>query len=68
MIYVNPGRFIGVLGLVLLLKCNCIARVMIVTDAIYCDDCKLFIVLAKADITPTTDQLPSADVAVPPGL
>jgi hypothetical protein len=51
-IYVNPSPIVIVMSPVLLLKCSWVARVMIVTDAVDCDDCKPFIVLAKEDIAP----------------
>jgi hypothetical protein len=49
----NPCSLIGILRSVLLLECRGITRIMIVTNSIDCNGGKIFVFLAKADVTPS---------------
>jgi hypothetical protein len=46
--------FIGILCSVLLLECRGVTCIMIVTTSIDCNDGKLFVFLAKTDVTPSS--------------
>jgi hypothetical protein len=45
---------IGILCSVLLLECRGVTRIMIVTNSIDCNDGKLFVILAKTDVPPSS--------------
>jgi hypothetical protein len=77
-IYLNSRRIISILCPVLLLECSCVAHIAVVTNAVDCDYCKLFVILANTDVTPASHparyfpdrrtclaQCPNAAVAVP---
>jgi hypothetical protein len=49
----NSCSIIGILCSVLLLECRGVTRIMIVTNSIDCNDGKLFVFLAKTDVTPS---------------
>jgi hypothetical protein len=53
-IYLNSCRLISILRPVLLLGCRYVARVAVVTNTVDCDYCKLFVILAKAYVTPSS--------------
>jgi hypothetical protein len=48
----NSFSLIGILCSVLLLECRGVTRIMIVTNSIDYNDGKLFVFLAKTDVTP----------------
>jgi hypothetical protein len=52
--YLISCRLISILRPVLLLECHCVTHVAIVTNTVDCDYCKLFVILAKTDVTPSS--------------
>jgi hypothetical protein len=50
----NSCILIGILCSVLLLECRGVTRIMIVTNSIDCNDGKLFVILAKTYVTPSS--------------
>jgi hypothetical protein len=50
-INLNSCSLIGILCSVLLLECRGVTRITIVTNSIDCNDGKLFVILAKTDVT-----------------
>jgi hypothetical protein len=53
-INLNSCSLIGILCSVLLLECRGVTCIMILTNSIDCNDGKLFVILAKTDVTPSS--------------
>jgi hypothetical protein len=55
---IGSCSLIGILCYVLLLECRVVTRIMSVTNSIDCNDGKLFVFLAKTDITASSAACP----------
>jgi hypothetical protein len=53
-INLDSCSLIGILCSELLLKCRGVTRIIIVTNSIDCNNEKLFVILAKTDVTPSS--------------